>query len=90
MGPLRPEGSHPSLKRDPRLSTTPLNEGGVVRGTFFRMCRGEPLFVMFALALVQVVPQNLRPRGVAELGHGLGFDLPDALTRYAVNLADFV
>jgi len=40
--------------------------------------------------LVQVVPEDLRPRGVAQLGHGLGFDLADALARDSVDLADFV
>ena len=40
--------------------------------------------------LVQVIPQHLRPGRVAELGHGLGFDLTDALTGNAVDLADFV
>ena len=42
------------------------------------------------LVLVQVVPQDLRPRGVAQLGHGLGFDLADPLTGDSVDLADFV
>ena len=40
--------------------------------------------------LVQVVPQDLRAGRVPQLGHGLAFDLADALTRNAVDLADFV
>src|SRR5690606_39749113 len=39
---------------------------------------------------VEVVAQDLRAARVAELGHGLGLDLPDALARHAVDLADLV
>src|SRR5690606_39672035 len=39
---------------------------------------------------VEVVAQDLRAARVAELRHGLGLDLPDALTRHAVDLADLV
>lgn len=42
------------------------------------------------LELVEVVAQDLGARRVAQLGHGLGLDLADALARDAVDLADFV
>ena len=40
--------------------------------------------------LVQVVAQDLRTRRVAQLRHGLGFNLANPLTSNAINLADFV
>src|SRR3954470_8806225 len=40
--------------------------------------------------LVQVVAQHLGTRRVAQLRHGLGLDLTDALARHAVHLADLV
>lgn len=40
--------------------------------------------------LIQVVAQNLGARWVAQLRHGLGLDLADALAGDAVDLADFV
>src|SRR3954452_10511126 len=39
---------------------------------------------------VQVVPEDLRAAGVAQLRHGLRLDLADPLTRDAVDLADLV
>src|SRR5207302_11517465 len=42
------------------------------------------------VALVQVVAEDLGTRGVAEFGHGLGFDLADPLAGDAVDLADLV
>ena len=39
---------------------------------------------------VQVVPQDLRAARVAQLRHRLRLDLPDPLTRDAVDLADLV
>src|SRR5450830_1235483 len=42
------------------------------------------------LRSVEVVPQRLGPRGVTELGHRLGLDLPDPLARHAVDLADLI
>src|SRR4051794_13896126 len=39
---------------------------------------------------VQVVAQDLRAAGVAQLRHGLGLDLPDPLTGDPVDLADHV
>src|SRR5690625_4074399 len=39
---------------------------------------------------VEVVPQHLGTAGVAQLGHGLGLDLPDPLPRDAVDLADLI
>src|SRR5699024_3795975 len=39
---------------------------------------------------VQVVPQYLRARRVAQFTHGLGFDLANTLPRHAVNLPDLV
>ena len=40
--------------------------------------------------VVQVVAQDLGAGRVAQLRHGLGLDLADALTRHAVDLADLV
>src|SRR5689334_9503774 len=40
--------------------------------------------------LVQVVAEDLGAGGVAELGHGLGLDLADALAGDAVDFADLV
>src|SRR5699024_11944302 len=39
---------------------------------------------------VEVVPQHLGTAGVAQLGHGLGLDLPDPLPRDAVDLSGLV
>src|SRR6266480_4164651 len=40
--------------------------------------------------LIQVIPQDLGPGRMPELGHGLGLDLPDPLPGHAVDLADLV
>src|SRR5437764_696662 len=40
--------------------------------------------------LVEVVAERLGAGGVAQLGHGLGFDLSDALSGDPVDLADFI
>ena len=39
---------------------------------------------------VQVVAQGLGVGGVAQFGHGLVFDLSDALSCYSVDVADFI
>src|SRR3954447_6942245 len=42
------------------------------------------------MGLVEVVPEDLGPARVAQLGHRLRLDLPDPLTRDPVDLADLV
>src|SRR6266704_1532619 len=39
---------------------------------------------------VEVVPEDVGPGRVAQLGHGLGLDLADALPGHAVDLADLL
>src|SRR5215831_2952150 len=43
-----------------------------------------------SVRLVEVVPQHLGARRVAELRHGLRLDLPDPLAGHAVHLADLI
>lgn len=60
-------------------------EGGVGK----RVCLVACPWLAWPL-LVEVVAQDLRARWVAQLGHGLGLDLADALAGDAVDLTDFV
>lgn len=39
---------------------------------------------------VEIVAQNLRPGGVAQLAHGLGLDLANPLPGHAVDLSDLI
>src|SRR5438045_9547986 len=39
---------------------------------------------------VQIIPQHLGTRRVAQLRHGLGLDLPDALAGHPVHLTELV
>ncbi len=40
--------------------------------------------------LVEVIAERFRAGGVAQLGHGRGFELPDALSGNAIDLADLI
>ncbi len=40
--------------------------------------------------LIEVVTERLGAGGVAQLGHRLGFDLPDALSSDPVDVADLI
>src|SRR5690606_1122459 len=69
---------------------TPVPTGRTTGGTS-RVGRSPPRGtgpVPYRAPSVQVVAQHLRTRGVAQLGHGLGLDLPDPFPGHAVDLAD--
>src|SRR5690606_40386096 len=71
---------------------TPVPTGRTTGGTS-RVGRSPPRGtgpVPYRAPSVQVVAQHLRTRGVAQLGHGLGLDLPDPFPGHAVDLADLV
>jgi len=51
---------------------------------------GAPLGSRSGFLLVEVVAERLAAGGVAQLGHRLGFDLPDALSGDPVELADLI
>src|SRR4051794_28532462 len=51
---------------------------------------GGTFFCFSGMSSVEVVAQDLGTAGMAQLGHGLGLDLPDAFAGDAVHLADLV